>query len=66
MFPLQVDPNWYENHWYGSRSPPRRRKVSRGVARFALLVVLLAGGGAVLGSVHIQHDAPGYQDWEME
>jgi hypothetical protein len=66
MFPLLVDPSWYENHWYGDRTPPRRRAVSRGLARFALLVVLLAGGGAVLSSVHVQRDAPGYQDWEME
>lgn len=66
MFPLQVDPHWYEDYWYGDRTPPRRRTAFRGLARFTLLVVLLAGGSAVLGSVHVQHDAPGYQDWEIE
>jgi hypothetical protein len=66
MFPLLVDPGWYESYWYGDRPPPRRRSVSPGLARLALLVVLLAGSGLVMASVHVQHDAPGYQDWEME
>ena len=53
MFPFEVDPGWYGDHWYSDRprhsnaepSPPAWR-------RFAVLVLLLAGSGVVLSHVH--------------
>ena len=44
MFPLQVDPKWYENYWYSNRPRPRRRSFGGSLARFAMLVGLLAIG----------------------
>ena len=36
------------------------------MARFAVMVVLLAGGGLVLSEFHAGHGGHGYQDWEQE
>jgi hypothetical protein len=66
MFPLQVDPKWYENYWYSDRPRPRRRSFGGSVARFAMLVGLLAGGGLVLSHLHHQNNMDGYAPWEQE
>jgi hypothetical protein len=66
MFPLDVDPGWYAEYWYGERPAAKRRAFSGSLARFAVLVVLLAGGGMVLSQLHAHGDASGYQDWEQE
>ena len=51
MFPpFNLDPGWFERYWYAAE--PKRRSLSRSLARFAVLVALLAGGGSVLSSHH--------------
>lgn len=50
--PFNIDPNWYEKYWFGERAPPKRRVFRRGIARFAVLVALLAGGGVLLSQLH--------------
>ena len=48
MFPFEVDPGWHENYWYSDRPRPQQRRAFSGnVARFAVLVLLLAGSGVV-------------------
>jgi hypothetical protein len=66
MFPLEVDPGWYGKYWLSERPQPQRRPFARHLARFAVVVVLLAGGGAVLSHFHSDHNGNGYQDWEQE
>jgi hypothetical protein len=66
MFPLVVNPGWYDAYWFSDRPQPERRSLSGSLARFAVLVVLLAGSGLVLEHFHDQHAAGGYQDWEVE
>jgi hypothetical protein len=65
MFPFDVDPNWYEEYWYSDRPQPRHGSFTGGMARFAVLVALLAGGGAVLSRFHSDPMSL-YQDWEQE
>ena len=43
MFPLEVDPGWYEKYWLSEQPRPKRRPFARHLARFAVVVVLLAG-----------------------
>jgi hypothetical protein len=63
MFPpFNPDPGWFERYWYADRPKPKRRSLSRRLARFAVLVALLAGSGLVLSSHH-QKDL---QNWEQE
>ena len=67
MFPFEVDPGWYGNYWYSDRPRPQQRRAFSGnVARFAVLVLLLAGSGVVLSHVHDKANASVYQDWEEE
>ena len=66
MFPVEVDPGWYERYWLSERPQSRKRPVAGHLARFAVVVVLLAGGGAVLSHFHANHAGSGYQDWEQE
>ncbi len=66
MFPLQVDPGWYEKYWLSDRPQPKRRSFSANLARFAVVVALIAGFGAVLNHHHADRGASGYQDWEQE
>jgi hypothetical protein len=65
-FPFRVDPEWYENYWYSERPRPKRRSFPVSLVRFAVLVVLLTGGSAVLSQFHVHRDLPGLQDWEQE
>jgi len=64
MFPLQVDPRWYEIYWYTDRPRPKRRAFSSSLARLAVLVALLSGSGAVLSHFHAQSSASTHQDRE--
>ncbi len=48
MFPFNVDPKWYDDHWLRDRPRAKRRSFSANVALLAALVLLLAGGGLVL------------------
>jgi hypothetical protein len=65
--PFGPDPGWYENYWYGDRPQPRRRPFSASFARFAVLVALLAAGGAMLSKHHAYDDVSSQlQDWEQE
>ena len=82
MFPFEVDPGWYDAYWLSERPGPQHRSVAGHLARFAVVVALLAGGGAVLSRYHMQgvvdplikalsryhvsQDENGYQDWEQE
>jgi hypothetical protein len=66
MFPLQVDPAWYEKFWLSERPQPKQRPFARNLARFAVVVALLAGGGAVWSHFHADTNGGGYQDWEQE
>jgi hypothetical protein len=66
MFPLKVDPGWYDDQWYGGRPRKQRKVLSASLGRFAVLGLLLAGSGVVLSHVNDQRDASGYQDWEQE
>ena len=67
MSQFEVGPGWYDTYWYSERARPRRRPVSRRVARLAVLVVLLLGGGMVLSNLHVGRDVScALQDWEQE
>ena len=67
MFPLNVDPGWYEKYWLTDRPPRKRVAVARRLARVAVVVALFAFGGAVLNHFVAGHDDwSGYQDWEHE
>ena len=68
MFPpFEPDPGWFEQYWYTDRPEPKRRPFSRNLARFAVLVALLAGSALVLSSHHVQSDvSSGLQEWEQE
>jgi hypothetical protein len=50
--PFNVDPNWYQNYWFGERPPAKRKVFRRSITRFAALVVLVAGGGVLLSQFH--------------
>ncbi len=50
--PFEVDPDWYENYWYRERARPKRRTFRRSLARFAVLVALLAVGSVLLSQFH--------------
>ena len=65
MFP-GTDPDWYEKFWLTEVPPPKRRSAVRHLTRLAVLVALLAGGGAMLSGFHANHDGSGYQSWEQE
>ena len=66
MFRFEVDPDWYENYWLREQPRPRHRSVGGQLARFAVVVALVVGGGAVLSRYHVSHDDSSYQDWEQE
>ena len=66
MFPIDVDPGWYDKYWLSDPPKPKRRPFNRPLARFAVVAALLAGGGVVLSEFHVDHDGSGYQDWEQE
>ena len=46
MFPFRVDPAWYQEHWLTDR-PGRRARPVGNMARFAIVVALLAGSVAL-------------------
>ena len=50
--PFNVDPEWYENYWFGARPRPKRRTFGRSMMRFTVLVALVAGGGVLLSQFH--------------
>ena len=66
MWPLQVDPSWYDRYWLTDSPPARRRPLARQVALLAVAVAVLSGGGAALRYLDSHHDASGYQSWEQE
>lgn len=68
MFPPFVpDPGWFERYWYSTRPEPKHRSLSPGLARFAVLVALLATGGVMLSKHHVLRDvSSALQDWEQE
>ncbi|HET7883635.1 MAG TPA: hypothetical protein VFL55_22300 [Acetobacteraceae bacterium] len=65
MFPFAAKPDWYENYWLSDQPRPRQRSLAGHLARFAVVVALVVGGGAVLSHYHGHNDG-GYQDWEQE
>jgi hypothetical protein len=62
MFPFENAPGWYEAYWYGNRAHPKRMRPAHGLARFAVLIVLLAGSGMALSHFHARPDAFGAHD----
>ena len=50
--PFEVDPKWYEKYWYSERPRPKRRTFGRSLARFGVLVALLAGSSVLLSKFH--------------
>ena len=68
MFPpFPPDPPRSGHYWYLEQPDPKRRSFSRSLARFAVLVALLAGCGLLLSSHHVPRDvSSGLQDWEQE
>ena len=66
MFSFEVDPDWYENYWLREPAPVRQRSLGGQLTRLAVVVALVAGGGAVLSRYHVSQDDGGYQDWEQE
>jgi hypothetical protein len=66
MFPFEVDPGWYDACWLSERPGPQHRSVAGHLARLAVVVALVVGGGAVLSRYHVSQDESGYQDWEQE
>ena len=54
MLPLppQLNPNWYEDYWYGERPRRKRRVLRRSWTRFGVLFALLAGGSLLLGQFY--------------
>jgi hypothetical protein len=66
MFPYEVDPGWYEKYWLTERPRPPRRANTGRLARLAVVVALVVGGGAMLSRVHVHNNWGGYQDWEQE
>jgi hypothetical protein len=67
MTPFEVDPGWYKAYWLSDRPRSKRRSFASGFARFAVLVVLVTGGGLVLSNFHVHRNVTsGLQDWEQE
>jgi hypothetical protein len=48
MFPIKVDPKWYDNYWLSDQPRSKRRAFSKMAALLAAMVILLAGGGLKL------------------
>ena len=57
--PIEIAPGWYQAYWYGERPRPKRRRLGHGLARFAVLAVLLAGSGMALSHFHARTDTTG-------
>jgi len=67
MAPFKIDHGWFDAYWYSDRPRPRRRSVPNSLARFAVVVVLLAGSGFALSHLQGHRDiSSGLQDWEQE
>ncbi len=66
MFPFQVDPEWYEKHWWSDRPVPEGQSFAGNVVRFAVAAALLAGGGALLNQFKAGHDGGGQQVLEHQ
>jgi hypothetical protein len=66
MFPIKVDPRWYDTYWNSDRPQPKRRPLAGSVVRFALLIGMLAGGGAALSYLQSHSVAGSAHDWEQE
>ena len=67
MFPpFPPDPPRFDRYWYSEQPAPERRSTLRSLARFALLVELLVGGGLLLSRHNVQRDTSGgLQRWEQ-
>ena len=48
LLPSQVSPAWFEKYWYGHQGKVRRPTSSKTLARCAIGILLVLGGGAVL------------------
>ena len=66
MFPWNVDPSWYEKYWLSEAPQPKHRSFPQHVARFAVLVAVVAGGGALLSHFHATRDVNAYPSWQQE
>lgn len=65
MFPF-VDPGWYEKYWFSEPPQPRRSSLPRKLARFAVVVAVLAGGGVALSHFSANHDGSAFLNSEHE
>ena len=65
-FPWESVQTGTEKYWLSDRPQPKRRSVSRNLARFAVLTALVVGGSAVLSHYHVGHGASTYQGWTEE
>jgi hypothetical protein len=66
MFPVKVDPGWYDAYWNSDRPQPKRKSLAGGLVRFAVLVGLLASSGVALGWFELHGNAGRPQSWEQE
>lgn len=62
MHPLLVNPRWFQDYWYGERPVPRRRSLRGSLARFAICILVVVGGAAVLLERSGVHDASAQPD----
>jgi hypothetical protein len=66
MLPFEINPGWYDTYWYSDRPRPKHRSFPGSVARFAMLVMLLAGSGVALSHLHGRSDASGAHSSESK
>jgi hypothetical protein len=66
MYRFEVGPGGYDSFWCNARPRPKRRLLGAGLARFGVLVVLLAGSGLALSYFQAQGGAFGAHAWEQE
>jgi hypothetical protein len=64
--PFNVDPHWYDRYWLADRRQPNQRPLARSLRHLAVVLAVLAGGGAVLGYFDAVQQPAGMQDWEEE
>ena len=50
--PFLMDENWYQNYWYGQQPRPWRHSFPTSLTRFALCILVVAGGAVIASELH--------------